>query len=181
VSREQQVRVGDLVLSRHNDAGLTVRPGIGHRRGDRIDQVRNGNRWRVIGVDTQRGCIVAERLTDSARVIFEGDYLREHIVLGYAGTVHSAQGMTIGNSNQHGVCWTIVSDRASRAMAYVGMTGARDENHLAIDPAVTNEAHQHTHGCDTVIHQTRVAPNTLPPNTSPRRAAARHRGGLSRP
>jgi ATP-dependent exoDNAse (exonuclease V) alpha subunit len=155
VSREQQVRVSDLVLSRHNDAGLTVRPGIGHRRGDRIDQVRNGNRWRVIGVDTQRGCIVAERLTDSARVIFEGDYLREHITLGYAGTVHSAQGMTIGNSNQHGVCWTIVSDRASRAMAYVGMTRARDENHLAIYPAVTNEAHQHTHGSDAVIHQTR--------------------------
>ena len=48
-----------------------------------------------------------------------------------------------------------VSDRASRAMAYVGMTRARDENHLAIDPAVTNEAHQHTHGSDTVIHQTR--------------------------
>jgi ATP-dependent exoDNAse (exonuclease V) alpha subunit len=102
VSREQQVRVGDLVLSRHNDAGLTVRPGIGHRRGDRIDQVRNGNRWRVIGVDTQRGCIVAERLTDSARVIFEGDYLREHIVLGYAGTVHSAQGMTIATQTNTG-------------------------------------------------------------------------------
>ena len=48
-----------------------------------------------------------------------------------------------------------VSDRASRAMAYVGMTRARDENHLAIYPAVTNEAHQHTHGSDTVIHQTR--------------------------
>jgi hypothetical protein len=63
--------------------------------------------------------------------------------------------MTIGNSNQHGVCWTIVSDRASRAMAYVGMTRARDENHLAIYPAVTNDAHQHTHGSDTVIHQTR--------------------------
>jgi hypothetical protein len=40
-------------------------------------------------------------------------------------------------------------------MAYVGMTRARDENHLAIYPAVTNEARQHTHGSDTVIHQTR--------------------------
>ena len=52
----------------------------------------------MIGVDAQRGRIAAERLTDSARVVFDGDYLREHITLGYAGTVHSAQGMTIGNS-----------------------------------------------------------------------------------
>jgi hypothetical protein len=53
------------------------------------------------------------------------------------------------------VCWSILSDRASRAMAYVGMTRGRDENHLAIYPAVTNEAHQHHHGADTAIHQMR--------------------------
>jgi conjugative relaxase-like TrwC/TraI family protein len=155
VARDQQVRPGDLILSRHNDATLTIQPGTPHRRGDRIDQVRNGNRWRVLGVDTTRGRIAAERLTDQARVLFEGDYLREHITLGYAGTVASAQGMTIGNSNQYGTCWSILSDRASRAMAYVGMTRGRDENHLAIYPSVTNEAHQHHHGADTGIHQMR--------------------------
>jgi ATP-dependent exoDNAse (exonuclease V) alpha subunit len=155
VARDQQIRVGDLVLSRHNDNTLAVRPRTPHRRGDRIDQVRNGNRWRVIGIDTQRGRIAAERLTDKARVIFDGDYLREHITLGYASTVHAAQGMTIGNSTTAGVCWTILSDRASRAMAYVGMTRGRDENHLAIYPAVINEAHQHHHGADTGIHQLR--------------------------
>ncbi len=153
VARDQQVRVGDLVLSRHNDATLTVEPGTQHRRADRIDQVRNGNRWRVVGVDTQRDRIVAERLTDKARVLFDGDYLREHITLGYAGTVHSAQGMTIGSSQHYGVCWAVLSDRASRAMAYVGMTRGRDENHLAIYPAVTNEAHQRHHGADTGLHR----------------------------
>lgn len=40
-------------------------------------------------------------------------------------------------------------------MAYVGMTRGRDENHLAIYPAVTNEAHQHQPGADTGIHQLR--------------------------
>ena len=39
--------------------------------------------------------------------------------------------MTVGNSDQYGVCWSLLSDRASRAMAYVGMTRGRDENHLA--------------------------------------------------
>jgi hypothetical protein len=38
-------------------------------------------------------------------------------------------------------------------MAYVGMTRGRDENHLAIYPAVTNEADQHHRGADTGLHQ----------------------------
>ena len=154
VARDQQVRAGDLILRRRNDATLAVEPGTHHRRGEQqVDQVRNGNRWRVVGVDATQGRIAAERLTDQARVIFEGEYLREHITLGYAGTVHSAQGMTMGNSTTPGVCWTVLSDRASRALAYVGATRGRDENHLAIYPAVTNEAHHH--GVETGIHQMR--------------------------
>jgi conjugative relaxase-like TrwC/TraI family protein len=152
VARDQQVCVGDLILSRHNDATLTVEPGTHHRRGDRIDQVRNGNRWRVLSVDAENKRIAAQRVTDKARAIFAGEYVREHITLGYASTVHSAQGMTIGNSHQYGICWTVLSDRASRAMAYVGITRGRDENHLAIYPAVTNEAHHHR-DADIDIHQ----------------------------
>jgi len=132
---------------------VAVHSGAHARRDECIDQVRNGNRWRVLGVDTQRDRIAAERTTDQARVIFDADYLREHITLGYAGTVHSAQGTTIGNHTQPGICWTILSDRASRAVAYVGMTRGRDENHLAIYPAVTNEAYDHQ-GDDAGIHQT---------------------------
>ncbi|WP_240274726.1 MobF family relaxase [Mycobacterium ulcerans] len=153
VARDQQVRAGDLIISRHNDATVAVQPGTNTGRGEGVDQVRNGNRWRVLDVDIERGRIAAERITDKARVIFEGDYLREHISLGYASTVHAAQGMTIGNRNQHGICWTLLSDRASRAMAYVGMTRGRDENHLAIYPAATNEAQQHHNGPDAGIHQ----------------------------
>lgn len=155
VARDQLVRAGDLIMSRRNDAAVAVQPGAHARHGEPVDQVRNGNRWRVVGVDTERGRIAADRLTDQARVIFDSDYLREHITLGYASTVHSAQGITIGNGNQHGISWTILSDRATRAMAYVGMTRGRDENHLAIYPSVTNEAHVHQgEGSEsTGIHQ----------------------------
>ena len=139
VARDQRVRAGDLIISRRNDSSLTVQPSASQLRGEHVDQVRNGNRWRVLGVDTQRGRIAAERLTDQARVIFDGDYRRDHLTLGYASTVHSAQGMTIGTATRPGVCWTVLSDRASRAMAYVGMTRARDENHLAIYPTATGE------------------------------------------
>ncbi|WP_373145944.1 MobF family relaxase [Mycobacterium marinum] len=160
VARDQHVRVGDVIISRNNDATITVEPGPDQRRGQQVDQVRNGNRWRVAGVDTTNGRIAAERLTDNARTVFESDYLREHITLGYASTVHSAQGMTVGGKtlggqDRAGVCWTVLSDRASRAMAYVGMTRARDENHVAIYPAVTNEAHQHQHGPVPVAQEMR--------------------------
>ena len=64
VARDQQVRAGDIIVSRHNGATLTVEPGTPHREGDRIDQVRNGNRWRVLSVDAKQGRIAAERLTD---------------------------------------------------------------------------------------------------------------------
>ena len=152
VARDQHVRAGDIIITRRNDPTVTVRPGPRQQEGERIDQVRNGNRWRVAAIDTERGRIAAERLTDHARVVFEGDYVREHLTLGYATTLHAAQGMTIGAAHREGVCWTVLSDRASRAMAYVGMTRARDENHLAIYPAVTNEADHH-HEADTGVHQ----------------------------
>jgi len=59
VARDQQVRAGDLIMSRHNDTTLAVEPATQHRRDDRIDQVRNGNRWRVLNVDATHGRIAA--------------------------------------------------------------------------------------------------------------------------
>lgn len=145
VARDQEVRVGDIIISRNNDSTITVAPGRAQQRGERIDQVRNGNRWRVAITDPTTGQVAAERLTDQARVIFDGDYLKDHITLGYATTVHSAQGMTVGGPDRAGVCWTVLSERASRAVAYVGMTRARDENHVAIYPATTTEATEVAH------------------------------------
>jgi conjugative relaxase-like TrwC/TraI family protein len=145
VARDQDVRFGDIIISRNNDAALSIECGKQHRRADRVDQVRNGNRWCVVGVDATRGRIAAERLTDAARVIFEGDYLREHITLGYATTLHAAQGITVGNATARGACFTVLSDKASRAMAYVGMTRGKDENHAFIYQPITGEA-DHEHG-----------------------------------
>lgn len=145
VARDQDVRAGDIVISRNNDATIDVAPGPEQRRGDRIDQVRNGNRWRVASVDDKNGRIAAERLTDSARVVFEGEYLREHITLGYATTLHAAQGITVGSSTRDGACFTVLSDQASRAMAYVGMTRGKDENHAFIYQPITGES-DHEHG-----------------------------------
>jgi hypothetical protein len=121
-AHDQTLGVGDLIISRNNDATIEVPPGAGHRGG--VDQVRNGNRWRVAGIDPTTNRVAAERTTDKARVVFGGDYLPEHVTLGYAVTVHSAQGVTVGGNDTAGVCHSIMGEGAARAMAYVAMTRA---------------------------------------------------------
>ena len=121
-ARGQHLRVGDLIISRRNDATLPVRSGGGRTRPNGVDQVRNGNRWLVTTVDTAANRVVAERLTDHARVTFGGDYLTEHVALGYAVTVHCAQGVTTDTAH------AVIADTATRSMAYVAMSRGRDAN-----------------------------------------------------
>ena len=134
-ARDQQIRVGDVIMSRSNDVIIDVRPG---RAGDRVDQVRNGNRWRVAAIDPDTNRLAAERLTDKARAVFEADYLKQHVTLGYAATVHSAQGVTADSS------YAILGEGASRAMLYVAMTRGRHNNEAFLYQKFSQEAdHEH--------------------------------------
>jgi conjugative relaxase-like TrwC/TraI family protein len=134
-ARDQDISVGDVVMSRSNDITIDVRPC---RAGDRVDQVRNGNRWRVAALDPDTNRLAAARLTDDARVIFEKHYLTEHVTLGYAATVHSAQGVTADSS------YAILGEGASRAMAYVAMTRGRHNNEAFLYQKFSHEAdHEH--------------------------------------
>jgi conjugative relaxase-like TrwC/TraI family protein len=149
-ARDQQIRVGDIVMSRGNDASIPVRPGPHHKSMDPVDQVRNGNRWRVAAVDTNTNRVAAERLTDKARTVFAADYLKEHVTLGYATTVHSAQGVTADS------CYAIVGEGASRAMLYVAMTRGRHNNEAFLYQRLAHEAdHEHAKPVAAPgIHQT---------------------------
>ncbi len=139
VARDQPVTVGDIVISRSNDASLTVLPGTNTRSHDGVDQVRNGNRWRVVALDPVSERIAAERLSDRARAVFDKDYLREHMTLGYAATVHSAQGVTADS------CYAILGEGASRSMLYVAMTRGRRNNEAFLYQRFKREAdHDHT-------------------------------------
>jgi hypothetical protein len=136
-ARDQKVSVGDLVVSRRNDATIALRRGTGQNRAtEGADQVRNGNRWRVIAVDAETNRVAAERLTDNARVTFEHDYLKEHVTLGYAVTVHSAQGVTTDTAH------AVIADTATRSMAYVAMSRGRDTNQAYIYSRDDTEADQ---------------------------------------
>jgi hypothetical protein len=139
VTREQPVAVGDIIMSRKNDTTIAVHPGPNHHGAVRVDQVRNGNRWRVATIDPDTNRMAAERLTDRARALFDGDYIRNYVTLGYATTVHSAQGVTADTS------YALLGEGASRAMAYVAMTRGRHNNKAFVYQRLANEAdHAHT-------------------------------------
>jgi ATP-dependent exoDNAse (exonuclease V) alpha subunit len=136
-ARDQDIRVGDIIMSRSNDATITVAPSP-HHSTDTVDQVRNGNRWRVAAIDPGTNRLAAERLTDMARAVFDADYLTEHVTLGYAATAHSAQGVTADSS------YAILGEGASRAMAYVAMTRGRHNNEAFLYQKFSQEAdHEH--------------------------------------
>ena len=160
-ARDQTIRIGDLVISRHNNARIPVHAAPSADRED-PDQVRNGNRWRVAGIDETTNRIAAERLTDKARVVFESDYLREHVHLGYAVTVHPAQGVTADTAH------AVIAEFASRAMAYVAMSRGRDTNHAYIYTHLQRRSRPRTHhpGRRETCTCCGAAPNTPRPTTS---------------
>jgi hypothetical protein len=86
-ARDQEVRLGDIIMSRSNDGTVDVRAA---RPGDRVDQVGNGNGgWP--GSTTRR---IVLRPNDSPirrASCSRGDDLKDHVTLGYAATAHSAR------------------------------------------------------------------------------------------
>jgi len=133
-ARRQQIGVGDLIISRRNDPTIDFHHSTPDA--DSLPSVRNGNRWRVAAIDTKTNRVAAERLDDKARVVFDHDYLRDHVSLGYAVTVHSAQGVTADASH------AVLGENSSRAMLYVAMTRGRYANTARIYGRGT-EAHEY--------------------------------------
>lgn len=150
VARDQSVASGGIVVTRRNDSTINVRSRGCSQDVGRTDQVRNGNRWRVAAIDPDANRVVAEDLSDGARAVFGGDNLKEHVTLGYATTVHSAQGITADSS------YAVLGGGASRAMLYVAMSRGRDSNEAFLYQRPTNEAdHQHSRlTIGEVIHTT---------------------------
>jgi conjugative relaxase-like TrwC/TraI family protein len=138
-ARGHQVGVGDVVLTRLNDATIEVR--------DRADvtqrlpeaPVRNGQRWQVLKVDDtpDHPRIAARRLGDGAVAVLEGDYLKKQVQLGHAITVHSAQGVTADS------CRAVIGDTTTRNLAYVAMTRGRDTNEVYLYERTITEADHH--------------------------------------
>ena len=112
---------GDVVITRHNDRSL---------RGWDGSWVKNGDRWVVQEVD-RSGVLHVARAGHQARRLGEtlrlpADYVGNHVQLGYASTIHGAQGATVDTTH------TVIAGTESRQGLYVALTRGREANHVYV-------------------------------------------------
>lgn len=108
--------IGDIIVTRHNDRLL--------RHGS-TDYVKNGDLWTVTGIRSD-GAIEVQHREHRTRAVLPAEYVREHVQLGYATTVHRCQGMTVD------VTRVLVGSAMAREHLYTGITRGRESNHLYV-------------------------------------------------
>jgi conjugative relaxase-like TrwC/TraI family protein len=116
---------GDTIRTRKNNRRITI---------GRNDFVRNGYRYTITEVSAD-GSVKARHVRSGRIVTLPADYIAEHVTLGYAATIDSAQGLTAGRRDTKGTCHIVGSDMLTRQHLYVAMTRATDENHLYLSTA----------------------------------------------
>ncbi|MGH3479285.1 MAG: MobF family relaxase, partial [Nocardioidaceae bacterium] len=137
---------GDLVQARRNSWDLAGYAG--NRRGP-----INRETYRVLDTHPDGSLVVAPivgRAADSEqhgdRIALPASYVAEHVTLGYASTVHAAQGVTVDTSH------TIVTSRTGPEALYVGLSRGRHANtaHVVTRPvadvAEPGEVNHAVHG-----------------------------------
>ncbi|MGX5358988.1 MobF family relaxase [Kocuria sp. KH4] len=110
---------GDVVVTRRNDRTLQLNGGK--------DFVKNNDVWTVekVGADTA----TLRHTGHGGKITLDADYLAQHGQLGYAATVHRAQGATVDTAH------AIVDSATDRAGAYVAATRGRETNRLYVSLA----------------------------------------------
>src|SRR5438132_11201378 len=106
------VGVGDEVVTLRNDRRL---------RTDTGEWVRNGDRW-VMTARHRDGAVSLASMEGQGSVRLPSAYVAQHLALGYALTIHKAQGSTV----EVGI--VVVEPTVSSEQLYVGMTRGRQEH-----------------------------------------------------
>ncbi|MGV8909918.1 MAG: MobF family relaxase [Propionicimonas sp.] len=104
---------GDVILTRRNDRTLTS---------GQLAWVRNGDRWQVTHVHRD-GSMDVQHLRNRNRLTLPAAYVRESVELGYATTIHAAQGVTADTSH------SLITGDEDRQLAYTMLTRGRHANH----------------------------------------------------
>ena len=103
---------GDEIVTLQNDRKL---------RAPRDEFVRNGARWQVVGTSDDGSMRVAS-VENGGMVTLPPEYVREHVTLGYALTVHKCQGKTVDRAV------VLVDEKMTAAQLYVAMSRGREGN-----------------------------------------------------
>ncbi len=116
---------GDLVITRRNDRRL---------KSTATDFVKNGDRWTVTKARRDGSLDVVHTRT-GRHLTLAAEYVREHVQLGYATTVHGGQGVTCDSSH------TVTTGAESRQQLYVAVTRGRDANHVYLATGSDGDEH----------------------------------------
>jgi hypothetical protein len=132
-----QASVGDVIITRSNDRRLHFPPA---------GWVKNGDRWTVTQVG-KRGDLTVRHNRSHRTVRLPADYVQTSTGLGYATTIHGAQGVTA--DTMHG----LVTGQESRQQLYTMLTRGRAANHLYLQVVGGGDPH-------ALIRPDTVAPRT---------------------
>lgn len=112
-----RAHLGDTIVTRKNARRLVVNSGQ--------DFVKNGDLWRVTDLHDD-GRITAQHTGHGGKVTLPAGYVQESVELGYASTIHRAQGSTVDTAH------ALVDASTDRAGAYVALTRGRENNQLYV-------------------------------------------------
>ena len=132
-----QASAGDTIITRANDRRLVITA---------TDWVKNGDRWTVTAV-RPGGDVQVVHVGTGRHIILPGAYVAESAQLGYATTVHGAQGITTDTSH------SVATGSESRQLFYVAMTRGRTGNDVYLATAGDGDPH-------SVINPETVRPPT---------------------
>ena len=132
-----QASVGDVIITRANDRRLRLTA---------TEWVKNGDRWTITAVRDNGGLTVRHNRSHLT-IRLPAGYVRESTCLGYATTVHAAQGVSA--DTMHG----LVTGLESRQQLYTMLSRGRAANHIYLQIVSDGDPH-------TVIRPETVAPPT---------------------
>jgi DNA primase catalytic core len=116
---------GDTIITRKNNRRIRL---------SATDYAKNGDRWRIDAV-REDGALNVTHLRTGRHLTLPAGYVAQHVQLGYASTVHGAQGITADT------CYTVATGEESRQLLYVAMTRGRHTNHLYLTTAGDGDPH----------------------------------------
>ncbi len=138
--------IGDLVVTRLNDRRLSTGKAW----------VKNGDRWQV----THRyddGSLAVRRLGHGDQphgkaLVLPAKYVREELELGYASTVHRAQGASVDTAHA-----LVDPEASSRELFYVAMTRGKHRNHAYVIVPDAHEVEPHLDQAEPLTVSGRLA------------------------
>jgi conjugative relaxase-like TrwC/TraI family protein len=120
-----QASLGDVIITRRNDRRIRITA---------TDWVKNGDRWTVLDV-TATGALKVRHARHGRIVTLPPDYVGTATQLGYASTVHTAQGVTV--DTMHG----LATGGEDRQLLYTMLTRGRTANHVYLPVVGDGDPH----------------------------------------